>query len=96
MTRSFRVHYDGKVLVPEVPIDLPLHEPLVITVDAEQASEEPAHGTYAFLVSSRKGRGISDQDAELMRAAIEDACERIDSEPPVDFDAPADGHKRRD
>ena len=96
MTRSFRVHFDGKVLVPEVPVDLPLHERLVISVERDQAPAEPAHGTVAFLMSGRKGRGVSDQDAELMRSAIEDACERIDADPIVNFDAPAGGYERRD
>lgn len=96
MTRSFRVHFDGKVLVPEVPVDLPLHERLWISVESEAADTEPKHGTVAFLMREFENRGISDDDAERMRAAIEDACERIDNEPPVDFDEPAGGHERRD
>jgi hypothetical protein len=96
MTRSFRVHFDGKCLVPEVPVDLPLHERLIISVKRDQADAEPAHGTVAFLLSGRKGRGISDEDAEIMRSAIEDACERIDADPIVDFDAIDGGYERGD
>ena len=96
MTASFRVRFDGKVLVPEVPVDLPLHERLVVAITRDQAAGEPAHGTVAFLKARFKGRGVSDEDVELMRAAIEDACERIDSEPAIDFDKSPDRHEHRD
>lgn len=35
MTKRLRVHFDGKVLVPEEPVDLPLGESFVIELREE-------------------------------------------------------------
>jgi hypothetical protein len=32
MTRRIRAHFDGRVLVPDEPVDLPLHQPLEVDV----------------------------------------------------------------
>ncbi|MEX0777441.1 MAG: hypothetical protein WD042_17185 [Phycisphaeraceae bacterium] len=43
MTTRLRAHFDGKVLVPDEPVDLPVGEPLELTVCGTQAqSSEPA------------------------------------------------------
>jgi hypothetical protein len=39
MTTTLRVHFDGKVLVPEGPVDLPVGQPLEIQV--APAGEKP-------------------------------------------------------
>ena len=33
MTRTFEVRFDGRVLVPTEPVDLPIDEPLRLTVE---------------------------------------------------------------
>jgi len=86
MTHVLKGHFDGKVIVPEAPIDLPRNERLIIRVETDQAPAEPAHGTAEFIERQMQNHRISDEDAELMRAAIEECCERIDAPPDVDFD----------
>lgn len=95
MTKTLHAHFDGKFLVPEIPIDLPLNERLIIEVRPEEA-DEPKLGTAAFVYKHIADKAISEENAELMRNAIEDACERINPESPVDFDAADDRHERGD
>lgn len=96
MVRVLRGHFDGKVIVPEVPVDLPRNQRLIIQVEPEEAPAEPAHGTAEFIARQMEDHRISDEDAELMRAAIEDACERIDPPLEIDFDPVHRRHERRD
>jgi hypothetical protein len=42
MTTSLRVRFDGKVLVPQEPVDLPVDKDLEITIDQEvEATAQP-------------------------------------------------------
>jgi len=43
-----KAHYDGKVLVPDGPVQLPQDVPLDITVDTP-APEEPVRGLEALI-----------------------------------------------
>lgn len=36
MTGKFRVHFDGKVLVPDEPVDLPIGRSLNVRIESEQ------------------------------------------------------------
>ena len=83
---TLRGHFDGKVIVPDEPVDLPRDQQLVINVTPAEGSEKPAHGTIEYIVERMKNSRISDEDAELMRTAIEEACERIEPAPDVNFD----------
>lgn len=82
---TLRGHFDGKVIVPDEPVDLPRDQELVINVTAAER-EEPAHGTALYIAQRMQNHRISDEDAEAMRRAIEEACEQIDPPPQVDFD----------
>lgn len=47
---TLKAHFDGRVLVPEEPVDLPLHRTLQVRVE-DAASEEPlAESPLAALV----------------------------------------------
>ena len=96
MTTVLRGHFDGRVIVPEVPVDLPRNQRLVIRVEPDEAPANASHGTVEFVAQALAGHQIDDGDAELMRAAIEDACERIDPDPAIDFDAADPRYERRD
>jgi hypothetical protein len=82
---TLRGHFDGRVIVPETPVDLPRNQRLVIQVEPEQAMQS-AQGTAAFIANAMKNHRINDEDAELMRIAIEENCERINPSPDVDFE----------
>lgn len=38
MTRTIRAHFDGTALIPEEPVDLPVGEPLSLTVEPARRS----------------------------------------------------------
>lgn len=40
MTRSFSAHFDGTVIIPDEPVDLPVNVPLRITFTKLDASHE--------------------------------------------------------
>ncbi len=95
MTR-IKAHFDGKVIVPDEPIDLPADTRLIITVAPAETNGTLAHGTVGFIQEHMKGRELADDEADLMKAMIEEHCERIDPDPNVDLDAVPDGHECRD
>ena len=84
MTRVLKAHFDGKVIVPDTPVDLPRNQSLTIRVDSEE-QQDPAHGTVAYIVKHMKSR-ISDEDAELMRRAIEEADKNFEPSPDINLD----------
>jgi len=50
MTRYIRVHFDGKVFVPEEPVDLPVGQSLSLRVESPAVAEgasSPAPSTLA-------------------------------------------------
>ena len=80
MTKTFRAHFDGKVIVPDEPVDLPLNQRLIVQVEIEPASIDSKHGTIEHFIRHFEGRGISDSDAQLMRDAIDEAS-RMEDDP---------------
>jgi hypothetical protein len=39
MTQTFRAHFDGKVFIPDEPVDVPLEQPLQLTVHGGAGGE---------------------------------------------------------
>jgi len=64
-------HFDGKVIVPNEPVDLPQGENLIIHIERSSKSD-PEFGSLEYVRSHMKSK-ISDEDAEQMRNAIEEA-----------------------
>ena len=62
--RTLKVHYDGKVLVPDEPVDLPLNRPLELTVvSLDEPSGAPAAlEKLAALAQSRPARASNPVD----------------------------------
>ena len=69
MTSTFRARYDGKALIPDEPVDIPLGRRLMIRV--EPASERPAGVSGASI--ARFFGVMSDEDADAISRAIEDS-----------------------
>jgi hypothetical protein len=40
MTMTFRAHFDGKVIVPDGPVDLPVNVPLIHHIELASPSSE--------------------------------------------------------
>ena len=40
-TKTINAHFDGKVLVPDEPVQLPVNEPLRVSVQTASETEEP-------------------------------------------------------
>jgi len=62
MTETFRAHFDGTVLVPDEPVDLPLGEPLKIRLSRLSPTGGPA------IIDPMAGLTIEEK-LERLRAA---------------------------
>jgi hypothetical protein len=92
MTEVLKGHFDGRVIVPDSPVDLPLNQPLVIQVQPDQSQNAPDHGTVEYVARQMENHLITDEDAQL----IEESCERIEPTTAIDFDSSPSGHERSD
>jgi hypothetical protein len=85
MTRTLTAHFDGKVIVPDSPVDLPQHQRFCVTVTSLPVNDQL--GTAEFVLRQLADHPISDEDAQAMRVAIEDAFERIEPASNINFDS---------
>jgi hypothetical protein len=74
MTSTFQARFDGKVVVPREPVDLPADEDLIVHVRPVTRRPE---GTPGIALANLAG-SISAEDAKQMMDAIEEACGRVD------------------
>ncbi len=75
-------HFDGKVVVPSDAGKLRANQ--TVTIMGEPS--DPEFGTAQFVASRMALNPISDDDAEQMRQAIEEDCERIEPDPDINLD----------
>jgi hypothetical protein len=69
MGSSIRAHFDGKVIVPDQPLDLPVNTPLDVNVRLHLPSEKPDRETIkrriaaleAFVALAVPGANIPDE-----------------------------------
>jgi len=64
-----RAHYDGKVIVPDEPVDLPVNEPLEFDfrpVEPEERSRAQAEAAWERMIS-QPVLGLSIPDEALRR-----------------------------
>lgn len=83
---TLRARFDGKVLVPEEPVDLPVGR--VLELEVRDASELRRGSPELILRLMREGTPLSRDDADALDRAIEDS-----KLPPSDaspFDDPSD------
>jgi hypothetical protein len=71
---AIRGHFDGMVIVPDEPIDLPRNTNLIIHIE----SAGPRGTDGASLL--RFAGTIDAKDLEMMSKAIETGCEKVDDE----------------
>jgi hypothetical protein len=71
MSVTIRVHYDGKVLVPDEPVDLPVNEPLAaeLNVVSDKLSPGEIERRLAALreVEAHAVHGLNISDEALRR-----------------------------
>ena len=72
MTTTLRVHFDGRVLVPEQPVDLPIGQSVEIRIQ-DFAPPTIANKTVAALLAimSEEPRVTAEDTAELDRVMAE-------------------------
>jgi len=63
MRLSFRAHFDGKVIVPDEPANLPVGSPLSVTVDvddryAPRTTPEERRAAYDSLIRRIRSRRV--------------------------------------
>jgi hypothetical protein len=87
MTKTFQAHFDGKTIIPDHPVDLPRGRRLLIHVDttAESPVESAAQGTVGNMMEQFKSP-VSDEDAELMRRAVNEADRNFEPSPDINLD----------
>jgi hypothetical protein len=81
MTITFRARYDGRALVPEEPIDLPVDQELIVRAESAESSADapaPVKTTGREMIQLARRLNFSSEDLAEMQRAIEAGCERID------------------
>jgi hypothetical protein len=75
MMVAIRGHFDGKVIIPSEPVDLPQGRELVFHVD-NSASPAPAGVSGESLL--RFAGAIPKDELDRMTQAIAEGCEQVD------------------
>ena len=81
---AIRGHFNGKVIVLDEPANLRPNQRVTVSPEPEQV--DPGFGTAAYVAREMAKNPISDEDAELMRRAIEEDCERIEPDSDINID----------
>ena len=76
---TLRGHFDGKVIVPTEPVNLPENEELIIHVEPAQQTLPRGTSGQAMIDLARK-LSFPKEDLEEMNRIIDEDCERIDPE----------------
>lgn len=80
MTRTFQAHYDGKVIIPDEPVDLPVGVPLlfrVVSVSGEMLPEWGDATTAPSIEGRREGVAAASHDLLLPETALERETEEM-------------------
>ncbi len=76
MSLTFRAHFDGNVIVPDEPVDLPVGEPLTLVVNPIPRGVDPMEGLTLeeklarFNALSGRIKGVTISDEALRRENI--------------------------
>jgi len=73
MTTTFKAHFDGRMIVPDQPVDLPTGE--AFTVHVEARAKATTLGQMLELASTV---GFDSASLAEMSGAIDEDCERVD------------------
>ena len=88
MTTKLRAHFDGRVLVPEEPVDLPIGQSVEIRVGRATHESGGAPGTPpAVLAAARSEPHVSSEDVAELERTI--AYSKLPPGHGVDFDRDA-------
>jgi len=71
-------HFDGKVIVLDEPVNLPLNQRLTIDVEIAGAAPRP-NGAAIIEAFERARKAFTTEDLDAMEEAIK-SCERIDDD----------------
>jgi hypothetical protein len=85
MTTKLRVHFDGRVLVPEEPVDLPIGESVEIRVGLATHEDAGAPGTPSVVLAAALSEPhVSSEDVAELERTIADS--KLPPRSGVDFD----------
>lgn len=74
MTTKLRVHFDGRVLVPEEPVDLPIGQSVEIRVGSTAPASGGASGAPSVVLAAALSEPhVSDQDVAELERTIADS-----------------------
>ncbi|MDB5298080.1 MAG: hypothetical protein JWO31_4063 [Phycisphaerales bacterium] len=75
---AIRGHFDGKVLVPDEPVEFPSGQRLIIRLEPD-APVPPLQGTPGTALLPFVGTMSAEEAAQMMRD-IEEGCGRVDED----------------
>jgi hypothetical protein len=78
MSRTITASFDGKVIIPDVPLSLPKGTKMSIVIDSPHPLPRGVSGKALNEILAR--HQINVEAVEEMERAIEEGCERIDSD----------------
>jgi hypothetical protein len=68
---TLQAHFDGKVLVPDSPVKLPVNQPLKVSVspvEPNDAEDDPPEGAWLRAASKNPSFDFLREEPELYRA----------------------------
>lgn len=72
---AMKGHFDGKVIVPDEPVDLPVNQPLIVRIEPVNGAPPPRGVAGVGLL---RFAGLIDRsELERMGAAIDEATGRV-------------------
>jgi hypothetical protein len=74
---SVKARFDGKVLIPDEPLDLPRNQPVLIRIEPLAATGAALRGVQGKSLLRFAG-AIDRDDLRQMEEAIREGCERVD------------------
>src|SRR5438445_3236115 len=84
MTTKLRVHFDGSVLVPEEPVDLPVGQSVEVLIERANHSHAENGMPATVLGAVRRPPHVSIEDVGELERAISDSRLAISSNQPID------------
>jgi hypothetical protein len=75
---AIKGHFDGKVFVPDEPLDLPRNQRVLMRIERLDEPAERQRGTAGSALLRFSG-SIDSESLRLMEEAIREGCERPDS-----------------
>lgn len=83
---TLRARFDGRVLIPETPVNLPTGSVLELTVVEAGTAEAPAGNLEKLKMWLRKPPSVTEEDIRALEAAINSGRQNVRVSGPFDIE----------